>query len=743
MKFTRWALCSFALFALLISHLPSIAAEVAEDSVSQFAEDAVGEDDPVVTELLKKAKEVLDSVSGVIDLADENRWGNQSSGVQKDVIVAQDRYKVGIHWIETFLDQLKLSRKKALKDSRLKELRSELESVAGYAYNSLGEIHLYMEDQTLWKQNFSSVIELFEKAESLGSPDAQHNLAVLYSLGIGVEQDTRKAVLYDYFASIGGSLRASLSLGYRHLKGLSVPKSCETAAKYYSLVAEHVVNQAYDSALPTIERASLLDESSRKKAVDEDENVVQYYHHTADAGDVNAQVAVGHMYYFGARGLQRNYNIARNYYMQAANQGNTVAMAQLGQMYVDGHGVDQSNETALEYFKKASKKGSAPATFGLGYMYFHGFGVKKDLELAFKYFKMAADAGYAEAQFSLGTMYFTGHGVDKSDAAALQYFTLAGHQSHPRALHNLAQMYMYGLGTRSSCSMGVELYKQVAERGDWGVDLKEALESYLEGDYERSVLLYSRLAEEGVKVAQINAAYMFSEGNGYYEENGEDISFRLWKNAADQGDASAYRKLGDYYYYGRVRDGVDYKKALDQYRQAAEKRNAHAMFNLGFMYQFGVGCEQDFHLAKRYYDLSIETEENAFYPSTFAIYGVYFHRWIIRNFGNWLGIDPSLGSEPLTVENHPSGSPSKSTKGMPRSHEPPSSWPAFHVPSWLKTYLNQLQDFVNLEDALVEDVLLVGLSIALAIVIFLRQHRREVPVQQQQPPQGQNHPQNQ
>jgi TPR repeat protein len=168
-----------------------------------------------------------------------------------------------------------------------------------------------------------------------------------------------------------------------------------------------VVNQAYDSSLATIERAVLLDESARKKAVDEDESVVQYYMHSADAGDLNAQVAVGHMNYYGARGVQRNYNRARDYYNLAANQGSATAMAQLGQMYVDGLGVDQNNDTALEYFKKASKKGNAAATYGMGYMYFHGYGVKKDLDLAFKYFKSAADAGHADAQFALGTMYFS------------------------------------------------------------------------------------------------------------------------------------------------------------------------------------------------------------------------------------------------------------------------------------------------------------------------------------------------
>jgi tetratricopeptide (TPR) repeat protein len=320
----------------------------------------------------------------------------------------------------------------------------------------------------------------------------------------------------------------------------------------------------------------------------------------------------------------------------------------------------------------------------------------------------------------------------------MQYFTLAGHQSHPRALHNLAQMYMYGLGTKPSCSYGVELYKQVAERGDWSAEMKIAHSGYLEGDYERSVLLYARLAEEGVKVAQINAAYMFSEGNGFYEENKDEIAFRLWKNAADQGDAAAQRILGDYYFYGRTSSGVDYKKAADQYSRAADKRNAHAMFNLGFMYQFGIGLDQDFHLAKRYYDMSLEAEENAYYPSTLAVYSMYVHRWIIRNFGTWLGIDPSIGMEPISADSTGSGASSKGASNPHGGKAAPSSGSPSYVPSWMKPIVDEFQRAISLEDALLEDILLVGLSLALAVVIFLRQHRREVPVQQQQ---QQQHPQ--
>ena len=50
--------------------------------------------------------------------------------------------------------------------------------------------------------------------------------------------------------------------------------------------------------------------------------------------------------------------------------------------------------------------------------------------------------------------------------------------------------------------------------------------------------------------------------------------------------------LGDYYYYGHGTD-PDMELAVDQYRLASDKlSNPQAMFNLGYMYENGIGLQQ-------------------------------------------------------------------------------------------------------------------------------------------------------
>lgn len=104
----------------------------------------------------------------------------------------------------------------------------------------------------------------------------------------------------------------------------------------------------------------------------------------------------------------------------------------------------------------------------------------------------------------------------------------------------------------------------VAERGPWGSVLKWALESYINRDIGKALLLYSRAAELGYEVAQSNAAWILDK---YYSEDvcigsagictdkeRHQRAHDLWRHAAEQGNQHAALLIGDAYYYGRVFD---------------------------------------------------------------------------------------------------------------------------------------------------------------------------------------------
>ena len=61
----------------------------------------------------------------------------------------------------------------------------------------------------------------------------------------------------------------------------------------------------------------------------------------------------------------------------------------------------------------------------------------------------------------------------------------------------------------------------------------------------------------------------------------------------------------------------------------AANRNAQASFNLGYMYEHGIGSSQDFLLAKRYYDLAKEIHSDAYVPVTLALYKMSWHEALL------------------------------------------------------------------------------------------------------------------
>ena len=99
---------------------------------------------------------------------------------------------------------------------------------------------------------------------------------------------------------------------------------------------------------------------------------------------------------------------------------------------------------------------------------------------------------------------------------------------------------------------------------------------------------------------------------GPYEDgmeafNGKDYAkaAKMYRAAADKGDARAQYSLGHMYHWGlgMPRNNT---KAVGLFRKAAEQGNAPAQFNLGFMYAEGQGVAQDYGAAAKWYGEAAE-----------------------------------------------------------------------------------------------------------------------------------------
>jgi SEL1 protein len=124
------------------------------------------------------------------------------------------------------------------------------------------------------------------------------------------------------------------------------------------------------------------------------------------------------------------------------------------------------------------------------------------------------------------------------------------------------------------------------------------------------------------------------------------LALTQWTRSAAQNNIDALVKVGDYYYHGLgVPDepqNVRWEKAAGYYRSAADTQvSALAMWNLGWMYEHGYGVPQvrlirtyeflelsvaqDFHLAKRHYDIALETNVEAYLPILLSLFRLHAH----------------------------------------------------------------------------------------------------------------------
>lgn len=93
-----------------------------------------------------------------------------------------------------------------------------------------------------------------------------------------------------------------------------------------------------------------------------------------------------------------------------------------------------------------------------------------------------------------------------------------------------------------------------------------------------------------------------------------------------------YLRLKNYYYVediiavkGEEQRAIiprDFNKAIAYYHEAASLGSHLASFNVGWAYEYGIGVTQDLHLAKRYYDLSLERSSDGYLPVMYAVYRI-------------------------------------------------------------------------------------------------------------------------
>jgi SEL1 protein len=534
-------------------------------------------------------------------------------------------------------------------------------------------------------RNYTEAFRRYHELATLnGNASAQHMVGFMYATGIGgaVKQDQARAMLYHTLAAEGGDVRSEMTVAYRHSAGIATPRDCEEAVYFYKEVARKAIaylrsgppgghlmlRESYRIAddeggvYGEGASASSSGQNARIASVQSDaysslDDVVEYMDLQARKGDARASFNLAKLNYDGARNAKRDFPAAKKRFLELARmywtkdgktKQNVSALTEklaakaagyLGRMFLRGEGIPQSFDIARTWFKRGIELGDALSQYSMGLMYLKGYGVPADAVRAAELFAAAADQNLAVAQVRLGALF-----LDQGDVAiAIKYFELAAHNGHIEAFYFLAELSHNGVGRDKACHVASAYYKIVAEKAEvMSTSFPEANEAYENGHLETALVRYMMAAEQGFEIGQANVAYLLDQVKPRFTlgslvpfvqkkvslASDAMLALIYWTRSADQKNVDSMVKMGDYYLsgFGTARDE---EKAAACYQAAAETlKSAQAMWNLGWMHENGIGIEQDFHLAKRHYDLALDTNpREAHLPVVLALYKLRFRSW--------------------------------------------------------------------------------------------------------------------
>ncbi|KAG0941832.1 hypothetical protein G6F61_007980 [Rhizopus arrhizus] len=566
------------------------------------------------------------------------------------------------------------------------------ESAATFENNDalllLAELNLF--SKYAHPRNYQQAFMYYNELASKGNSTAQYMLGFMYASGLGVEKDQAKASIYYTFAAHGGDTMAEMTLGYRHLYGIHAEESCEDALYYYRNVAEKAVRY-YHSGPPNgrtlpLSKVRLSDEHGgvygygasmtvdKKSHLRSEANIrelLQYWKYLGESeGDRDAQVKMRHqkegvltgiqlrlgqVYYSGTRDIKKDHKEAIRYFSQIVEKGLATprdklkkkeikqigqAAGYLGLMYWRGEGVRADPQAAYQWFLEGYAFDDPISQNALGLMYKNGIVVEENQRAALHHFKLAADQEYAEAEINLALEYVQD---DLTLPVAIEKLNKAAESKHLLAYWYLGQLNDQGYIPTRSCRVSVHYYKAISEAGDWLYPtVEQAYSAYKHGDEESALLYYRMAAERGYEIAQSNVAYLLDPDKRLWDfmplltkekkvrdEDAEKNAFLYWSRSAHQNNVDARVKMCDYYYKG-IGTKVNYEKAAACYRNAAEDyRSPLAYWNLGWMYENGVGVQKDLPLAKKAYDLALEYDADAYLPIKLSLLSWWKNWWLL------------------------------------------------------------------------------------------------------------------
>ena len=250
---------------------------------------------------------------------------------------------------------------------------------------------------------------------------------------------------------------------------------------------------------------------------------------------------------------------------------------------------------AIDYYKKASALGHRSANHNLGLIYYRGIGVEQDYEEAAKWLMIASDRGLNDSREILVSLYLRDLIPQNSEKLIplLEKLIENGHEEYKLKLAN------YYYFREKNYKKAEPIYLALAEQGETEVyfNLGSIYFKGLDGkpDYTKAFPWFKKNAELGNSRDQLFLGILLLYGLGVQANT--DLALVWFQASADQGNKEAQKYLQELVF----NDSDDMPQFYQSNIKEAEKGNAFAQYNIGLIFQYGLGIEENQQKAFEWY----------------------------------------------------------------------------------------------------------------------------------------------
>ena len=479
-------------------------------------------------------------------------------------------------------------------------------------------------------QNIPLGLQYLQQAADGGDPLAAQRLGDVYAWG-DVDKslvDKDKAIAVFRQAAENGSSTALVRLGWFYYDGDGVELDREKAYALFCRAAELGDPEGLCA------KGQLL--SWGEGVAWDGDAAFDCFQASAEGGDPEGMNLLAQCYYFGTY-VTRNRYKALDWFTRAAEGGNASAMFSLAAMYLNGDSVSRDVDQGLDWLRRAAELGDAEACYTLGTYYEWGDYVGIGYPQALTYYQKAADLGSADALYELAWMMHNGKGTTANHARAAELLEQAADLGNFYAMADLGNFYMWGDGVEKNDALAKEWLLRAADAG-----FGDALYTYGwnyrdEIDPQRLKAWEQKAAAEGNGSLYYGLGLLYAWGRGV--EPDKDEAYAMFSRGAELGHAEATDWLGTMYYWPDYNSmGVDYSKALELFRKAADLGSGSAMVHIGLCYLNGQGVPKDRLKGREWY---LKAAEAGYTGCYYSLGDLYYETGDYADAAHWyqMGLD--------------------------------------------------------------------------------------------------------